>query len=159
MTLTEQFAEMDDLLGDIPSASSSDKVAKIARYFEQCFDLDTRLRSGPSDADAAAIKDFVARTAPPVQEHAITFDSYGGEAVRVFMQQEFVGNDWVTLCMRRSHVEAFNDLYRGTVPDDDLIDTEELDEDIHSKAELEAMPKPDLMPAGVPDSHWWWALT
>lgn len=158
MTPADRLAEMDSLLAQIASTPTQDHRAEIAPFLAHCFALDTLLRGAPSGADAAQIATFLQSSAPTVAALAIPFDSGGGEALRIWMQQEITGPDWIRLCLRRSHIEAFNTLYAPHVAATDLIDTEELDTDIRDKAELEAQPDPAQAPPNLPDSHWWWHL-
>jgi hypothetical protein len=158
MTLTDILAQMDTLLSRITEDPDGDRIDEVGAYLDLCYQTDTARRAGLAVDDATALDAFLTRTAPDIETVAATFDADGGEAVRLFMQQEFVGDDWVTLCLRRSHIEAFNDLYRPHMPAAALIDTSELDDNIRNKARMEALPIPEQTPSDLPDSHWWWQL-
>ncbi|WP_299150683.1 hypothetical protein [uncultured Tateyamaria sp.] len=158
-TLSNCLSDMTTRLATISATPAADHLADVQAYLGHCFTLDTARRAGLDDADAAVLQDHLAQSAPSIETAWSAFDVDGGEALRVWMQQELTGNDWITICQRRSNIEAFNDLFADHVADDKLIDTEELDDDIRAKAEFEAMPNPDRTPSDLPASHWWWALT
>ncbi len=69
------------------------------------------------------------------------------------------GDDWYELCVRRSVIQSLIEDYWAT-PVPDLIDPEDvadLDTEMRRVAEMPG-PAPDdrVIPAGLPETHWWW---
>jgi hypothetical protein len=153
MNVAEHIAGIDNLLTEIGGPRNAKQDVAVRQVLEHVFSL---WRADAADKDM--VQEFLARSAPEISKRRVEFLISGAVRLQSFINQEFVGNQWETMCLRRSHIEAFNDLYAPVLAAEDLIDTEELDEDIREKAEYEAMPVADLMPEGLPESHWWWKL-
>ncbi len=66
--------------------------------------------------------------------------------------------DWEKLCVRRSGLAFFEELFREALESHEYgpFDTLELDERIRGRADDEGYLDFAAVPGGVPSAHWWW---
>lgn len=77
--------------------------------------------------------------------------------------------NWAGRCHKSLHecasstrwpsIEALREVFAGSEAEDDLarnLDTQELDESMREIGEVEGPVDLERVPAGVPESHWWW---
>jgi hypothetical protein len=68
-------------------------------------------------------------------------------------------DEWFIACGRRSAIESLREVFAGSEVEDELarnLDTEVLDARMREIGEVEGPVAPERVPAGIPDSHWWW---
>ncbi|MCF8060262.1 MAG: hypothetical protein K9K67_13255 [Bacteriovoracaceae bacterium] len=153
MKIVERIEELNRLLSEIDGKASPKRDLAVKFFLEHIFHL---WRAGTEDQ--SYVDAFVERSLPVIKNRRIDFYISGAFKLQSYINQEFVGNQWTTMCLRRSHIEAFNELYGDFIGIKKFIDTDELDQDIRDKAEYEALKMPDLKPKGLPEGHWWWEL-
>lgn len=154
MEISDRVSQIETLLHDIQGPRTPKQDVAVQQILEHVFHLWQAAKTDP-----AAIDDAVTRLAPSFRDRRIEVSVGAPLRLEAFIDQELVGHQWATLCLRRSHIEAFNTLFGPVLGDGGMMETDEIDELIREKAEYEALPMPEMKPDGLPDSHWWWALT
>lgn len=79
--------------------------------------------------------------------------------IEAMLATSFQALEWISVCEMRSTHEALFELYKDHIPVGlYLPDTDEVDDMIDTKGEVEAQIHPDLTPSHFPDTHWWWEM-
>jgi hypothetical protein len=78
-------------------------------------------------------------------------------ALKSLLYGDWVGTEWREAAERRSALQFLHDLYAGRA-DSVLADVEldPLDDLLEQRATAEGFVLDDHVPAGAPESHWWW---
>lgn len=103
---------------------------------------------------------FLSDTARLISDAGVSLDKYVVDAARYARaSSEWSGDEWYSLCKRRSRIEFVRELYRELAPVDwdvSFMDVDDLDHVLRSVGQREGGVDPARIPPGTPHSHWWW---
>ena len=137
------------------------KIAGQDANRTQSIRVDTFLEclAGIAHSRSTARDDFVARTSERVHACAEALSQYLIGIENTLFDSEWVADEWLSVCRRRSHIEDLLALYRDTFSETELLlwlDTEHVDESIAERREVEGPVKAADIPPEMPARHWWW---
>lgn len=105
--------------------------------------------------DSDEFANFKHQVAERLREHAYEFRAFRNEGDSA---AESPREDWYEACFVRSVVQIFLDNYQDTGIAE-LIDPariQEFDDLLHEFKSIAPPLPPQLIPPGLPESHWWW---
>ncbi len=128
-------------------------------FLREIFDLGMLLNRNPSLRQSPGLAAFVGPSAHLLRHEAIASLSAFIRCVENTLRDTWYGDEWRSVCTRRSALEFLRELYSGTPFAEYLaeLDLTDLDEALRSRSVGEGYLTDGQIPAGIPVSHaWWW---
>lgn len=124
-------------------------------FFDDVYELGKLLVVEPRLTATPELTQFVEDSVPALREHHVDLMFFPGSVVRRF-HGIWEGPEWEQLCVARSGLQFFVDLFSGALADNLAdFDTGYVDELIRERGH-EGHLADDEIPRGIPRSHWWW---
>lgn len=144
---------------DLNALRQSSDVYESGAMEELMYDayrLAIELSSSPESRSEVALRQLLAEVAAVIEERNVDLSYYPWTVVRQF-RTSWEANEWEQLCIARSGIEFFMELFREGVLAERAagIDTSELDEFIRESGGEGHLPD-EAIPLEIPLSHWWW---
>lgn len=116
-----------------------------------------RIGQGEIKLTDSEIKTFLSETSSLMNAASLTLHRYLF-ATEVMLTNEFYGDEWISVCKRRSNIEFLRNLYHDVFDPDwnFFLNCENLDDMLQQKGDFEGRLPEDQIPEGIPTSHWWW---
>jgi len=121
------------------------------------YGLGKALSASPELRADAALQRFLDETASVLKARQVNLTHYPWTVVREF-KGNWESNEWDQLCVARSGLQFFIDLFRDTALSEEVaaIDPGDMDEFIRELGTDEGYSTDDEIPLEIPASHWWW---
>lgn len=152
--MTAYLDDLDRALAGLPAAGSDHAQVHRAAWVEP---FARRFNHIAREGDQAALTAWLAaRDGALVEAHRALF-AYVANA-EALLGVPWYGDEWIRVCSARSFIEWLATLATGDIGDlaRDDYDTEEFDDGLRLRAEVEGHLDPARIPPGTPPSHWWW---
>ncbi len=126
----------------------------MAYLFEVCLDSE-RAKAGSGWAE------FRERVIGLMRRNGWAFHNYIDATTEASLHSSVDGWDsWTSACRRRSSVQFVMDEFDGAAllyaGDYDVELLREADEELRERAHRVSPLPDDLLPPGIPETHWWW---
>jgi len=137
------------------AGDDNDATADLREFLDavEALGLDSARQQSPEG------RAFLEETAPLLANARVSLGRYIEECSRFARAgNEWSGDEWFSLCKRRSKIEFVRELYRDVAVDlgESFMDSEDLDITVRAAGDDEGGLDPSRIPPGMPRSHWWW---
>lgn len=114
----------------------------------------------PAIRQSSETQTLLRETASLIANARVSLGAYVDETARLARAGvDWSGDQWRSLCKRRSAIEYVRELYRDIASVDwdvSFMDTDDLDIAIRGIGDDEGGLDAARIPSGTPASHWWW---
>lgn len=121
------------------------------------YQLGKVVSASPELLSERAVQRFLGETAAVINEQNVDLSFYQLPVLHRF-EGIWESNEWEQLCVTRSGIQFFVDLFRETALADDVaaINASDIDELIRKRGNDEGYLPDEKIPPEIPLSHWWW---
>jgi hypothetical protein len=153
--LVEQAHRDLDLLARAVSGSPGAADA-LEAVLDDSYGLGKAVTAAPALYDSLELRRFLHDAVPVIKEHHVDLMFHPMRLVHRF-EDEWQGDEWEQLCVSRSALQFFADLFRDTPLADNLAGLESafVDDFIRSKGHEGHLSDSEI-PVEIPAAHWWW---
>jgi len=154
--LNSRLSAAATLLKEIAQGEFAEHRPAMDSLMATVYELGTALRRDSRLAVTEPVVSFI-RQAQSIRNRLLLMANLYVMNTTHILTSSFMGEEWFQVCYRRSAVEFLRTLLSVT-PENDLVDTENLDEFIRERGDTEAVTPPGGIDTAIPFSHWWWWL-
>ncbi|HLK99974.1 MAG TPA: hypothetical protein VK539_05280 [Myxococcaceae bacterium] len=155
-TLQELIATTRKDLNDLRRSSDVYESGAMEELMYDAYRLAIQLSASPEARADVTLRQLLAEASSVIEERNVDLSYYPWTVVRQF-RTSWEANEWEQLCIARSGIEFFMELFRESVLAERVagIDTSEIDEFIRESGGEGHLPD-EAIPPEIPLSHWWW---
>lgn len=121
------------------------------------YELGRAISASPELRSNAAVQQFLEETTSVLMSKGYVALSFYPPSVTLRFEDNWEGDEWEQLCIARSGIEFFIELFRETALSEEAasMDTREMDAFIRARGD-EGHLSDDEIPPEIPLAHWWW---
>jgi hypothetical protein len=162
--LTELIELVKQLCEPIDYSDERSKFSPMPNmhiFMRKILELYLLMQQNPSIKSKPEVQDYLNQSASMMSESDLSIFHHFMRVLmgisRSLSSTFYKGDQWYSICWRRSALQAFDEIYRGTSYKEFVEDDyESLDEEIRQVGRMEGGGELERIPRYMPPSHWWW---
>jgi hypothetical protein len=145
------------VLGVLRQGDDRDVTSAIENLMYSAYDLGKAISASPELLSNVELQRFLDEAVSVLKDRYMDLSFYPWTVVHR-LEGSWEGDEWVQLCIARSGLQFFIDLFRETSISEVVtaVDASDIDEFIRNRGKDEGYVPNGEIPPEIPLSHWWW---